>query len=166
MNKWYLRFLWNIDFFISGLCMMALVIITVIGVFARYVVSSPFPWLEEIQFILVVQAAFWGASVAFKNGGHIAIEMIVDIFPKRIREIAEIIISIIVFGTLIFLVRQQAVRSVSLYSSGRTTQILNIPAYLNYAVVSLACVFMIIHFGIYNFKKIVLKKQPDKEEGI
>ena len=165
MNKRYLRILWNIDFFISGLCIMTLVLITMTGVIARYVLNSPFTWLEEVQFILTVQAAFWGASVAFKKGGHIAIEVFVESFPKKIQQIAEIIIAAIVFITLFFIVKQQINRSISLYISGRKTYILNFPAFLNYAIVSLACISMIIHFAIFNYKKIFYKNTITEEEN-
>ena len=154
--------LWNIDLFMSGICIMVLVIITVAGVFARYVMNAPFVWLEEIQFILTVQAAFWGASVAFKKAGHVSIEVIVDSFPKKLRFIVELIIMVVVFACLIFLVKQQITRSISLFMSQRKTNILNFPAYLNYIVVSIACIFMIIHHAIYNFKK-YFWKQTEKE---
>ena len=163
MNKRLSVFLWNIDFFISGICLMSLVSITVIAVCTRYFFNSPIIWLEEIQFILTVQAAFWGASAAFKKGGHIAIEIFVDSFPKTIRKITEIIIVGIVFFTLFFLVHQQIDRSVTLYVSGRRTQILNFPAFINYAAVSLSCIFMIIHYAIYNYKKFIQKPDFSKE---
>ena len=154
--------LWNIDLFMAGVCIMVLVSVTVAGVFARYVMNAPFVWLEEIQFILTVQAAFWGASVAFKKAGHISIEVIVDSFPKKIRGIIDLIIMAVVFACLIFLVKQQITRSISLYMSQRKTNILNFPAYLNYIVVSLACVSMIIHHAIYNYKKYFQKQTEEK----
>jgi TRAP-type C4-dicarboxylate transport system permease small subunit len=147
--------LWNIDFFIAGIGIVLLVLLTVMGVFARYIMNAPFTWLEEVQFILTVQVAFWGASAAFQSGGHIAIEIVVDALPPMIRKIVETGIVVIVFITLIFITQQQASRSMELLRTGRTTQILHLPVYLDYAGVSLACLFMIGHYAIYNYKKFI-----------
>ncbi|MGI6030031.1 MAG: TRAP transporter small permease [Eubacteriales bacterium] len=154
-KKW-LRYLYNVDYAIAGVCLMALIFFTIFGVVMRYVMNDPLTWLEEIQFILVVQVAFWGASAGCKNNEHIAIEVIVEMLPAKIQKVFEWIIGIVVLLILALLAQQQFMRAVDLYYTGRTTNILHFPVFINYASVSIACVFMMVHYVLYwvkNYKE-------------
>ena len=43
--------LWHFDFALSGLALTALIILTSVGVVARYFLHEPITWLEEVQMI-------------------------------------------------------------------------------------------------------------------
>lgn len=64
-----------------------LVLLTVYGVIMRYCIKSPLTWLEEVQMILIVQVSFFGGSIAFRERGHICVDLLVDAFPKNCIEL-------------------------------------------------------------------------------
>ena len=136
----------NLDLALSALCLAALVLLTALGVFQRYALGSPIVWLEEMQTLLFVWVAFFGSSVAFRHGGHIAIEAVVEMFPARLRRAVEALDSLLVVAVLAMVMYWEFSRGLTLMRTGRSTSVLGIPVCLNYFGVSVACLFMLCHF--------------------
>lgn len=123
----------------------ALVLLTAIGVLARFVFNQPLSWLEEIQMILVVQVSFFGSSIAFRERGHIAIEIFVDQMPPKVKKGFEVFIWFAVLLALIFLGSQEILRTITQFTKGRVSNILKIPMYLDYLGISIATLLMLIN---------------------
>ena len=74
--------------------------VVLLGVLFRYVLMVPLPWSEELARYLMVWGASLGASVAFREGSHIAITILVDklhgIYGEIILKVTQIIIFIFV----------------------------------------------------------------------
>ena len=87
--------MWSL-FIIMGV----LTAVVLLGVFFRYVLEAPLPWSEELARYLMIWGVSLGASVAFREGSHIAVTMLVDklhgIYGKIILKISQIIIFIFV----------------------------------------------------------------------
>lgn len=152
-------FLINIDYFIAGISLAILVIITFLGVLARYFLNSPFIWLQELQMMLFVWLTYIGAGAAFRTGSHIAINYLINQLPLKIRKMAEILISIVVISVLgyfmlkgIGLVKQQLMIS-------RTTNILNIPFAFIYSALPIGSILMIINYIFTTYIFIVKKER-------
>lgn len=146
LARYILVFLKNIDVCVSGMSLVALVGLTLAGVFMRYFVNRPIIWLEEIQLILFIWVAFFGSSVAFRLNAHIAIEVVVEMFPTRFQRIVEVVDSILVVFLLAFVVYIEYSRGMTLVRTGRSTNILRIPLYFNYFGVAVSCLFMLVNF--------------------
>ena len=86
--------LMNIDIVVASIILAILIVLTFLGVVWRYIFNAPFTWLEEVQTSCMVWIVFAGAGAAFRSGNHVAIEMIVDLMPKSMQKIMEILISI------------------------------------------------------------------------
>ena len=74
----------NLDFIIAGIALAVLVLVTFVGVFARYFAGMPFAWEEEFQLACFVWITFLGVGAAFRSGSHVAIELLVERMPERI----------------------------------------------------------------------------------
>lgn len=141
----------NIDVAIASIAMCVLVFFTFAGIIARYVVGSPFTWIEEIQAALIIWVIFGAAGAAFRTGNHAAIEVFFDFFPKTVKTIINILILIITLITLLFL-GYWAIQYMTVFmQSGRTTAVLHISYILIYCIVPVSCVWQIINFVIVNF---------------
>ena len=139
----------KLDALIAGVALSVLVFLTFLGVIMRFAFNNPIVWLEEVQFILVLQMAFWGGSAVFESKGHIAIEFLVELFPPKVQRAFEIFIACCVLSVLVFVTYQQFSRSMDLYALGRSTSILRIPFFMNYGGVAFACLFMIYKYIIF-----------------
>ncbi|MDR1519124.1 MAG: TRAP transporter small permease [Planctomycetota bacterium] len=146
MKKLFCGLLANVDLLISGLSLAGLVGLTAVGVVMRYVLRDPITWMEEAQTLLFVWAAFFGAGVAFRLGGHVSIEAVVELFPVRFQRILEVVDSLLVALILVLVMYWELIRGLTLTRTGRSTSILDIPLSLNYFGVSASCLLMLIHF--------------------
>lgn len=68
-----------------------LVIVIWVSVFTRYVTTDPISWGEQVAKYMMIWAAFLGASLALREGAHIAVNMIAGLFPKAIQRVLGIL---------------------------------------------------------------------------
>ena len=92
----------------------------------------------------VVQVA--GAGAAFRSGNHVAIEMIVDLMPKSMQKIMEILISIVVVVVIGYLFMQSIGFIQVFVKSGRSTSMLKIPYSWVYGIAIISYFDMIISY--------------------
>ena len=145
-NSW-LKILCNLDLFIASIAMVVLTLVTAAGVVMRYVVKSPILWQEEVQAFCQVWMIFLGASVAFRAGSIVAIEMVVESLPEKAQRIVGYIVDMIVLFVLSFLmVKSHAYIQQVFGQSGRPTPILRIPYTLIYGVAPYGCALMMISY--------------------
>lgn len=78
------------------LCMMTVDIL--LGVFFRYVLVKPLPWAEDLGRYLLVWMALFGVGVVMQNGAHVAVTIVVDHLPARIRFGLQILSKVFVLG--------------------------------------------------------------------
>lgn len=63
------------------LCFSAMTVITLLGIFFRYAMNSPFMWTEEAARYLLVWMGFTAISIALKQDKHIKIEVLTGFLP-------------------------------------------------------------------------------------
>ncbi len=154
----------KLDYIIAGLSISALVLLTVFGVIRRYVFNNPITWLEEMQMILIVWGVFFGGSVAFRKRCHVAIEIIVDAMPERLRKQFHVLIYLVTAAVLIFMVIQGACYIVKMASIGRVTSVLQIPVQYIYLAFPAGCLFMLVNFA-FTEGKALRSMFAQSEEG-
>ena len=142
----FLKVLFNIDVAVGSIMLALLVVVTVVGVIFRYCFNSPFTWLEEVQLACMVWITFTASGAAFRYGNHVAIEMVVDLFPKKVQKIIEVLISIIVIVVLSYLFMQSIGYIKVFLKSGRATPMFRIPYAVIYGIAPVMCVDMLISY--------------------
>jgi TRAP-type C4-dicarboxylate transport system permease small subunit len=158
-NPW-LKILCNLDLFIASIAMVVLTLVTAAGVFMRYIAKNPILWQEEVQAFCQVWMIFLGASVAFRAGSIVAIEMFVDSLPEKGQRIMGYVIDVVVLFVLTFLmVKSHAYISQVFGQSGRPTPILRIPYTLIYGIAPYGCALMMVSY-------ILAKYLPEFVEAI
>ena len=146
-KKGWLKILCNLDLFLASVALAILTIVTFAAVIMRYVLKAPLLWQEEAQAFCQVWMIFLGASVAFRVGSIVAIEMFVDSLPEKGQKIMGYIIDVIVLFVLSFLmVKSHAYIQQVFGQSGRPTPILRIPYTLIYGVAPYGCALMMISY--------------------
>lgn len=161
MSKKIKDVLINIDTIIAAVMLILLIFFTFLGVVWRRVFNAPFTWMEEVQLACMVWIVFAGASVAFRTGGHVAIEMVVDLMPQKIQKVINIFISAVVVFVLGYLLVQSLGFIQLFLKSGRSTSILGIPYALIYGVAPVSLIAMVFNY-FYGMK--LAKKEVDVVE--
>ncbi|MDR1534745.1 MAG: TRAP transporter small permease [Planctomycetota bacterium] len=160
-RKFFLRLL-DLDLYLSMLALAALIAITFLGVFMRYLFNAPFVWLDEMQMTCIIWVTCFGAAAAFRHGGHIAIDMLVDLLPPGPRKAINALVFAVVLFMLGFLawnswglVRQQLVNR-------RVSDVMRVPRAWIYAPMPLAAVSMLLGFGLSPFRR---RLEPAEASG-
>lgn len=153
-----IKILCNLDLIIAIIALVVLTLITSAGVFKRYVLKDPILWQEEISAFCQVWMVYMGASVAFRTGSHVAIEMLIDALPEKIQKFMGYIIDMIVLFVLVFLlVKSQAYVAQVFGRSGRPTPILRIPYTYIYGIAPYGCGLMIISYFVSKYAPVFTK---------
>lgn len=149
-----LKILGNAEAAVAGVVMVALVLATFLGVFARYIFNKPFNWLEEMQMAAMVWVSFLMAGVCFRRGGHVAIEIVVDSLPEKVQRVIEILIAVVVYFVLIYFFRS-SMKYIQLFvKTGRKTPILQIPYSYVYGIGPVGSILMMISYTVMLVQKI------------
>lgn len=91
----------TIDDWMAKGCMLAIMAITVVAVFMRYVLNDPLQWVEEILVALFLWTIMLGASSAMKNRGHVSIDALVIHFPRKVRHAIQLFNDIVTIAVLL-----------------------------------------------------------------
>jgi len=89
----FVRYL-SIAFFII------MVIDVITSVFMRYVFVKPMVWGEQVAIYCMIWIAFLSASVAFRKGAHMGLDLLINNVPDVIREIIKWIANTLILGFL------------------------------------------------------------------
>jgi TRAP-type C4-dicarboxylate transport system permease small subunit len=82
----------------------AIVVILFGSVFWRYVFNDPISWSEDAALFCMVWMALLGAPVGLRRGGHVAMEMVLDLFPPRVVKGLRALISLVILATAVIVV--------------------------------------------------------------
>ncbi|MCI8848348.1 MAG: TRAP transporter small permease [Oscillibacter sp.] len=157
-----LKILGNLDVGVSCVMMVALVILTFVGVLMRYIMRSPITWQEEVQMLLFLWIVFLGGAGAFRAGSHIAIEILVDALPKKIGGVIERFDVLLQLLILVYLFWQEIQYYNQLIVAGRVTNLLRLPYGAAYAVVPIGGALMLISMLYAAYGRFI--KKSGKEE--
>lgn len=143
-------------FFITG----AMTASVLLGVLFRYVLKAPLPWSEEIARYLMVWGVSLAASIAFREGLHVGVTILIDrlnrIFSKILIRFAQIIV--IAFMATISIYGFILVSKIK----GQTSPAMEIPMAWPYVAIPVGCCLIFLEaLAMLIFKKNV----PEKDKG-
>ena len=136
----------SLDTIVASIVLAILIILTFAGVPFRYILGAPFTWLEEVQLACMVWIVFAAAGAAFRAGNQVAIEMIVDLMPKKMQKAVTVFISVVVLAGVGYLFYQSLGYINVFLKSGRATPMLKIPYALIYGIAPVSYVLMVISY--------------------
>lgn len=135
----------SVELVFFTMCLASLVALTVAAVFMRYVIGKPFGWTEEVQMLFLVWSVFSGASIAFRERGHIAIDLLTNALPQKVQKVVEVVAWILVMISLCMIFKLQLDRTMKFFSTGQSTTMLKIPKFYIYGVVVICCAMMVVN---------------------
>lgn len=127
-----------------GVCMAAIVLITIAAVWWRYILNAPIAWIEQVSNMLFIWIVFVGAAILYRQQLHIAVDVFVRMLPERMTslifwmiEIANLCFILILFGYSLKL---------SIDVLDTTTGALDITPAWFYFSAPVACAMMVLFF--------------------
>ena len=97
---------WNdvtlrIGWWISVVAIGLMVLSILLQVFFRYVLGNPLPWSEEAARFCMLWMTGFMAPLAYRQGGFVAIDMLVRMLPARVAQILSMLLLLIAFAVLV-----------------------------------------------------------------
>ncbi len=94
-----------------GLCLLMslMVVIVFANVIARYYLSASLAWSEEIARFMLIWLVFMGAVLAYVNDEHLGLDIIVQLFPRRIRYACAVVGDMLIMVAIYLLIHGGAV---------------------------------------------------------
>jgi TRAP-type C4-dicarboxylate transport system permease small subunit len=102
LPKWEQAFL-AANRWVLILLLAAMAVLVIANVISRYVFLHSFTWVEEASRYLMIWAAFLGAGLALRVGGHIAVDSLPSALPPGGARGLRTLIVLIVAGALLVL---------------------------------------------------------------
>ena len=142
-QKWVLFEQWVL--FLISLAMVATIFYAVI---VRYlpVSGTQMAWTEEMTTLLLMWFAFWGAAAVQRKDEHFKVDLLINLFPSRLRVGIATLNNVLMIAFLLFLM----VNAFGLIQQamGQTSNVLHFPKLLFPLAIFLCSGLMIIHIGI------------------
>ncbi|SDN83849.1 TRAP-type mannitol/chloroaromatic compound transport system, small permease component [Lutimaribacter pacificus] len=116
---------WGLASIGAGLCLFAIMMITVISVFGRYVlltdlIPGSFNIIERMLFPMMV---FWALPLAHRDGVFPRLEILPNILPKRLGNAVAILALTVELAIFVYLTWRLSLFSLAGFESGRTMQL-------------------------------------------
>ncbi|GAI74746.1 unnamed protein product [marine sediment metagenome] len=114
---------------IAAIAIFVMMSLTCVDVFLRYFFRKPITGTYEIVSFLGAVAVSFAMAHTLAEKGHVAVSLIVQLFPKKLQGIIESIISI--FGIILFalIAWQSILYGVDCQRSGEVSMTLELPFY-------------------------------------
>ncbi|NJB67663.1 TRAP-type C4-dicarboxylate transport system permease small subunit [Desulfobaculum xiamenense] len=125
------------------LCGMGMVAVIGLQVFFRYVLNDSLFWSEELGRMLLVWLTFLGASVAYRRGAHIGVDILSASLPRTPRRVVGVI-SHLVCLAFFALVAYHGFRFLDLLKFQSTTS-LGVSRQVPFIMVPVGAALMFLH---------------------
>jgi TRAP-type C4-dicarboxylate transport system permease small subunit len=99
MDRLYLLSIW-----VAGIAIFFMSLIIPFGVFTRYVLGTGSQWPEPIAILLMMSFTFIGAAAAYRAGAHIAVTMLTDALPPKLRRNGALLVHALMIIVSLFVV--------------------------------------------------------------
>ncbi|TVQ35977.1 MAG: TRAP transporter small permease [Spirochaetaceae bacterium] len=81
-----------------------LVVLVALQVYFRYVLRDSLVWAIELSTLLMVWIVFLGCSIAYRDNEIIAVCVVTDRLPRRLRKAVALVVDSIMLGFLVFVI--------------------------------------------------------------
>jgi TRAP-type C4-dicarboxylate transport system permease small subunit len=85
----------------SAICLIGSVIINFANIIGRYFFNVSIPWAEEIMLFLMVGCVFTGCCAVAWEGRQIRMDVIISMFPPRIKNLFTLLSELVLIATAI-----------------------------------------------------------------
>lgn len=89
------KYIKNLEEIVSSFFIIITVVLVILNVILRYGFNKGIYWTEEVTTISFVWSVFIGASACYRKNLHIGIDMIKNMFSKKIQNVINQIVNIL-----------------------------------------------------------------------
>lgn len=128
-----------------------------VGTVSRYALASSFPFTEELATMLMIVMGFLCATNPFKRGEHPKLIMVINIFPKQIQKVINVLIHIFCMYIILRLI-PSSFSMIWTIGQGQRLATLDVSMVLFYIPMGLGFSMLLFEFINLTVKEIIKKR--------
>jgi C4-dicarboxylate transporter DctQ subunit len=113
----------------------------------RYGFGFTLAWIEESARYMIVWFVFLGASIGVREKAHPAMDTLLQVIPKSIKPILQIVVTIICMAFCVIIIQSGINVVISTYNLGSTSPALRMPLFIPYIAVPAGLSLMFIRYA-------------------
>ncbi len=134
----------SVDDFLGMVLMAFIILLATVNVFMRYVLGSPWGWVEEVTIFTFVWLIMFGAASVIKAEGHCSIDVIARRLPPQMQRCVNIVVHGVTIITLMLMIWYGI--KLTLGAGSKVTPMLGIPyTYVDLAI-PVGCSLMLMYY--------------------
>jgi TRAP-type transport system small permease protein len=130
-----------------------LVVVVFLQVFFRYALNSPLAWSEELARFIFIWLVFISSAVVLRDDSHMSMNYFVNLMPKKVRTIIDIVSKGIISAFMVMCLFQTA--KIMRITATQLSPSLTIPMSLIYFAMFVGFTLMLIDYAT----RIILRKR-------
>ena len=146
--------------YLAAFLLAVMTLIVFSEVLFRYVLNAPLDWSEELATFTFVWASLLGASIGLKRRENPRLDLIVNLFPRKMQRTIEGLYNLAILFLLAVLFIYGARLTVSMKS--QLTAALQYSVSFVYVVLPISAAIMFFHLAIQTFE-LFLKKNEEEQ---
>lgn len=99
MDRLYLACIW-----LAGVALAVMTVVIPWGVYARYILGTGSQWPEPLAIQMMVVFTFFAAAACYRSNSHIAVTLLIDALPRRLRRLALAAVDLLLAALSLFMV--------------------------------------------------------------
>jgi len=115
--------------YVAQSILVALMLVTVVDVFGRYLLNRPLPGARELNEVGFLILVFFAVAYTWRVRGHIAVDVLYIHFPKKVQIILDFATSVPTLIIVTLIAWQSFIKGMYFIGAGYRTGILHIPLY-------------------------------------
>ena len=154
---------WSGSLIIFG-TLLAIFLALLVNVFLRYAMGDGLAWAYEIHAILFPWLVAGGIAVAFVRGHHIAVDILVQAFPRQVQAIFSIAVNVLVCVIAVMVVKT----SQPIINASKFQRLSEIPVSQYWGYISLYYAFscMAVNAGLNVVRALLVRKSDSKDAQV
>jgi len=133
--------------YVGGYVLFGMMILTVCDVTGRYIFNLPITGAYEISEAMMVTVVFFFIGYAQAKKAHVAVDLIVNVLPGKLKIVIEIITQLLSFLMILLIAGMSIVRWHELLKINEHTPILGIPVSPFFLILATGCSVFCVELG-------------------
>lgn len=127
-----------------------MMLLTASDVIFRYIFNRPIAGSIELTEFMMATMVSFGIAYCAVLGGHVSVDVVVSLLPKKVRTIIGIITTLLSLGLFLLITWQNVLYIKEIFNSGLESPVLLLPAYPYIAAVAIGfgalCLVLLMNF--------------------
>ncbi|UOQ48932.1 TRAP transporter small permease [Gracilibacillus caseinilyticus] len=154
----------KIEEFVIAFTLLIVTVLLFVNIILRYAFANNTTWAEEFIRYGMIWITFIGASVCFRRGLHVGVDLLMDVTKGIANKAVKIVVHLASITFMIFLIKYSTDLVLFTQKTGQITPSLQIPLHYIYLAIPIGSTLSLIHLVIQTINIIRNKEDVNVQD--